>query len=258
MPAAATATEPAADKVEDAAAALLSGNPSDEMPTVDLQAVAAEQAKEKTADSAERQQNPTPSPAPSPAPAAAPQPTSQPVLVDGEGRTFDPLLHETEDGKTPLLRADGKTIKCRRVPLKEFKTTSKVQIDQPAPAAADPAPAIPAPAPMDPEKEKMLREASAKMCAGIQLLVMRKGLGEHIGQQESDQTALVECWDEIFTYYGMGRMHPIVGLAAVTGMITFDGMKQAETRNALTRALLWCKVKIGSLWLWMHRRREQQ
>lgn len=253
MSAAATADadlEPAATKVENAADALLGGNPADEMPAVDLQAVAAAQASGKTAESAENQQNPPPSPAPAAAPAAAPQPASKPVLLDAMGRTFDPLLHETDDGITPKLRADGQTIRCRRMPLKEFKTTSKVDLGTPAPAAGDPVAATtPPPAPMDPEKAKKMREAGARTCAGIQIFIMKRSLGDHVAEKETDQAALVDCWTEMFEHYGLEKMHPIVGLAVVTGMITFDGMKEKETRNAVSRALLWCKVKLGNLFL---------
>jgi hypothetical protein len=259
MPATATATADAdTAPVENAATALLGGNPADEMPEVDLQAVATAQANEKTQESAEKQQPPPHSPAPATAPASAAAraaaPTSKPVLMDEQGRTFDPLLHETDDGHTPLLRKDGKTIKCRRVPLKEFKATSKVQIDQPDAPAVDPTPQQPEPVPVDPAKVQRMREAGAATCAGIQILIMRKTLGEHIAAADSDQAALATCWEEMFEHYGMERMHPVLGLAMVTGMITFDGMKQAETRNALTRALLWCKVKIGNLFLRMHGR----
>jgi hypothetical protein len=253
MSAATATTEAVADQVEDAADALLTGNPADEMPAVELQAVAAEQAREIPQETAENQQIP----APSPAPAAAPQPASKPVLVDSQGRTFDPLLHETEDGVTPQLRADGKTIKCRRVPLREFKTTSKVQVDQPGAPAVEPAAPEPTPAPVDPEKAKRMREAGARTIAGMQILVMRKALGEHIAGEESDQAALVECWQELFAHYGMGAVHPIVGLAVVTGMITFDGMKQAETRSAISRGWLRIKLAVGNLWLRMRGRRAQ-
>lgn len=221
---------PAPAKIENAAAALLGGNPADEMPEVELQAVATAQPEQKSGKSAENQRN------------------SIPVLVDSQGRTFDPLLHETEDGKAPLLRADGKTIKCRRVPLKEFKTTSKVQIDQPESVEGGTAPA-PETAPIDSAKLELQRKAGARTIAGIQIFIMRRSLGEHIAGSETDQTALVECWSEIFDHYGMERMHPIVGLAVVTGMITFDGMKEAQTRNALSRAWLWCKVQVGNLFL---------
>jgi hypothetical protein len=219
---------PVTAKIENAAAALLGGNPADEMPEVELQAVATTQPEQKSGKSAENQRN------------------SVPVLVDSQGRTFDPLLHETEDGKTPLLRADGKTIKCRRVPLKEFKTTSKVQIDQPETGEAT---AAPEPAPIDSAKLELQRKAGARTIAGIQIFIMRRSLGEHIAGSETDQAALVECWSDLFDHYGMEKMHPIVGLAVVTGMITFDGMKEAQTRNALSRAWLWCKVQVGNLFL---------
>lgn len=239
--------EPAAsNKVEDAAKALLGGNPKDEMPAVELQAVTADAVKEKSEKTAENQQE-TKRDAP---PTAERQQDSRPVPMDEQGRTFDPLLHETEDGITPIFRKDGVTLKCRRVPLKEFKTASKAWIPQDEPAGQATAEAVkPEVEPVDPEKAKRLREAGARTCAGVQLLVMRKALGSHLGEKEEDVQALVACWDDLFEYYGMERVHPIMGLAVVTGMITFDAARHEETRGKLLQFVTWCKVKIAALWI---------
>lgn len=253
MPASAEDSQPA-PAVEDAGKALLGGNPADEMPEVELQAVTAANEKQKTEKTAEKQQEPTAPAAPTAPPAAETQPTSKAAPVDSQGRTFDPLLHECTDDGEPVYRADGVTLKCRRVPLKEFKTKSKVNLGQPAQEPAAGKPEAPKVEPVDPEKEKRMREAGAKTMAAVQLLVMRKGLGEHIGQTDSDTAALVQCWAEIFDHYGVGKVHPVVGLCVVSGMLVFDGMREAETRNALSRAWLWCKVKVGSLWLRMRGR----
>lgn len=232
------------------------------MPEVDLQAVAAAQSAPNSEKPAENQQVPPPAAPSTPAPAAAKQPASTPAPVDSQGRAFDPLLHETTEDGRPVFRTDGVTLKCRRTPLKELKTASRVgeapQADT-APAG-DQAAAQAAPAsaePVDPEKAKRMREAGAKTCAGIQILIMRKSLGEHIAATDSDQAALAACWEDMFDYYGMERMHPVLGLAVVTGMITFDGMKEKETRSAINRAWLWCKVKVGGAFLWMTGRRRQ-
>jgi len=209
---------------------LLVGNPASEMPEVELQAVTTEAHEIKTEKTAENQQKTT---------------TSKAVLVDSQGRTFDPLLHETEDGTTPLLRADGKTIKCRRIPLKELKTASRVHIEQKEPTA-DTDNKKPE---LDEEKIEMQRKAGAMTLAGIQIFIMRKSLGQHIAAKETDQKALAECWDDMFSHYGVSRMHPVLGLAVITGMITFEGMQQEETRNALSKAWLWLRLKIGAIWL---------
>lgn len=252
MPAATAEHDQETDSVANAAKELLGADPASSMPEVDLQAVATGMDDDDHQETAVNQQIPPPA-APAPAaPAQAAATASKPALVDSKGRLFDPLLHEHDDQGKPLLRADGQTLKCRRVPLTAAKTTSKVQLDTPAPAAGDPAAAASGtPQPMDPEKAKKMREAGAATCAGMQIYLMRTGLGEHVAEADTDREALVDCWRDMFEYYGLQQMHPIVGLAVVTGMITFKALNEPEAQSRWQRGTLWLRLKLGGWWYWM-------
>lgn len=248
MPAAATAdadTEPAAAKVEDAAEALLGGQMAENMPEVDLSTVSSHQQPNEPLKSAENQ--------PEMKPAAAPRPTapaSKAALVDAKGRTFNPLLHETDANGQPVLRKGTSILRCRRVPLRGAKQESRIELGAApadATAATDQQPQQAEPPPVDPEEQAAMQRAGAATMAGLQIQLMRLALGEHTASGNDEREALVEAWRATFAHYGMGAVHPLVGLSLITGAVVMKAIQQPEGRSRWQRFTQWARLKVGGM-----------
>lgn len=241
-----------------AATELLGGKMAEQMPEVDLATVSGHQQAAEPLKPAENQQKPAPEPSPSPA-----APASKTALVDAQGRTFNPLLHETDEHGQPVLRKGTSILKCRRVPLKEAKQESRVELgDAPAPAPdaaaapGDQPQPQPQPAAVDPAKQEAMQRAGAATMAGLQIQLMKLALGEHTANTNEEREALVECWRETFAHYGMGAVHPLVGLSLITGAVVMKAINQPEGRSRWQRFTMWTRVKVGGLWLWLTGKRK--
>ena len=250
------ATEPAAVEtaqpppVVDAAKELLGGSLAAAMPEVDLAVVGRQPQTEEPEKPAEKQQE-------APAPAAAPAPAksrSRTAHIDAKGRPFNPLLHETNEHGGPVFRTGTQILRCRRVPLKELKTTSTVQLD-PEPSAGDDQPqtgSTPGVEPaQDPAKAKLQQEAAAATMAGLQVQLMRIALGPQTAEDETERAALTECWLDTFKHYGVGSFHPLMGLTVVTGMVIVKAINKPEGRSRWARLMLWTRLKVGGVWYWL-------
>lgn len=216
----------------------------DPLPEVNPAAIKAEE---------ERQQAPEPAAAPpadSPAPAAAAKPrASKPAAVDADGRPFDPLVHEcTDDGK-PVFRADGKTLKKRRTPLKEWKQQSRVELD---PLNAEPAPETETEA--APRASEMEVRATAMTLAGVQIMVMRAAFGEKLAEEQAQQEELIGAWTRVLDHYGMGALHPVLGLGLVSGGVVVAAMKHEETQSKVQKLVHWMQHRALSVLQWIKSR----
>ena len=230
-------TEKPADSKE-----LLSQDLAATMPKVDLQAVTTAAKDQKPAEN--QQENSQSS-------------SRETPVTDSMRRLFDPLLHETDADGKPVLRKDGKRLKCRRTPLKGYQKESKVFEE---PAAAEQQQQQPEieqqPEPVDAEKAEAMQLAGAATCAGLQLYMMRLGLGDHVGNNDLDRDALTGAWRDVFAHYGVGAVHPVIGLALVSGAITMKALDKPEARTRWQRGTLWLKLKIGGMWHWLMSRNE--
>ncbi len=223
------------------------------LPEVNPAAIAA--AEQKTQETATAEAAPVDTPA---AP-AAPEPIkfkrSKPAPVDKNGRPHDPLIHETREDGSPVFRDDGVTLKLRRTPLKEWKRTSRVNLDPPAPPQAAADGALEA---ATPEERAMELQASGATLAGLQLMMMKAALGPKIGDEEAQREELCRAWVRIFKHYGMAELHPVMGLAMVTGGIVVAGLQHEETQGRFQKVSNWFQHRMLSFWQWLTGRRRQK
>lgn len=232
----------ASDKVEDAAKALLGGQMAASMPAVDLQTVSSHSQGPESLKTAEKQQEP-----PRAEPARQPAPASQPALVDAQGRTFDPLLHETDSNGQPVLRKGTNILKCRRVPLKAWKEESRIELPPEGAQQPQDQPETKPEPQVDPAKRAALQLAGATTIAGLQIQLMRTALGEHTASAEEERQMLVEQWQAVFQHYDVGAVHPLVGLAVVSGAIGVKAISHPEGNSRWQRWKQWARLQIG--WL---------
>ncbi len=212
------------------------------IPPLPLPNPSAIQAEEARQDAA------TPPPVEKP-PASTGAKASRAAYRDARGKLHDPRIHETNPDGSPALRLDGKTIKMRKHPLKDWKAQSRVVYDEPAPVV-DPQ------VQMASEAREMEMEASAATLAGLQLMMMKAALGEKIGDEEAQRVELIRSWKRVFVHYGMGELHPVVGLAMVTGGIVVTGLQHEDTRTRFQKLSNWFQHRMLSVWQWLTGKRK--
>lgn len=227
------------------------------LPEVNAAAIRAEEAQQPKPDGEAPQAPPQAPPAaaaaPTQRPAAAAKPRGEPALVDMHGRTFDPLLHEcTPDGK-PILNTYGKRagkLKCRRTPLKEWRSESAIGDEAAAPADAAVAGDAPqAPPALDAEAIAAQRKAAAATLGGLQIALMRMALGPELATEQAEGAALVQSWEAVLAYHDVQSFNPWIGLALCTGGVVMASMHKPDTRSRLARLTEWTKVRLYALWL---------
>lgn len=237
------------------AAALLGPSLVAEMPPAEPAVLAVDSEK-----SAEKPAKPATGSAPSAAAPAAKgsKAGSTKPATDVDGRTFDPLIHETTDDGQPVLRTDGRTLKKRRVPLKEYRTTSTVgEVPAEGDPAAEPAPEVQTPA-EDAAKAEMMIKASAATMTGVQLSLMRLALGPACGNQDPEREGLMQCWEEVLRYHGVSTVNPWIGLAMVSGMVAFRAVHEPANESAVTKLKHWFQRKGLAVWQWITGRRTEK
>jgi hypothetical protein len=223
----------------------------DPLPEVNPAAIAAEQERQ---DDAAKAAPAAADPVSKPAAAPGGKPKSKAAAVDVDGRTFDPLLHECTPQGEPIFRSDGKTLKKRRTPLKEWKQTSRVGFDD-AFAGEQDAPGAKEAEPVGPSSQEMELLASAATLAGLQLMLMKAALGPRLGDDESERQQLVSAWVRVFQHYGLGQLHPVMGLAMVSGGIVVSALRHEETVSRFQKLSHWVQHKLLSVWQWLRGRR---
>ncbi len=210
----------------------------------DQEQEAAELAQGKPEQPGKKASPPPPS---SGLPPTKPDLASKPAPTDSKGRTFDPRIHEqTADGR-PIFCKESPYLKQRRHPLPSWKSASVVQ----EPAAPVEGAVSAAPTAPDASKEEQL--AAAQTFAGVQLLIMRRAFGESIAKRQDEAGQLVDAWTKVLNHYGMGAMHPILGLTLVSTGLVMANVNEPDTRSSLAKLRDWFE-RLG-LGLWQRIRR---